>query len=617
MKKTGEEILKPFEIRVGMGIPSFGGMYRLGDPARTPPHRFHFLANVRFRDELQERPGSTVVEDSGQPDLVIVNMTQPPKYTDPEEASGKALGGLWAIHDSSVPAGPSGSLANVDEPWIMRWDSSKFPALDNDAATPAGDIHQIHYTTPSREPLHLRSQSWQYGQMAAAWDDAAAPPVSCLNDPEQQTQINGQTAGVVNTTPYNIYLRYLFDDWLVGIQKPFQTNPGDLNSQWLCKANFCEDSSKSSGTLLVPNSIVQANTGIRLLDGGPLVPISLCPPATPEAEVRDDARHTIVIPARYDNERTGEVFVTENIMWSTGMGGVYRYDGVTIFEEVPVSPVTLGQHPLLGIMSDNAVVAFGREGALFKDGYPTAAWVGVTIPAWGAPLGSRVVSPDCSNRWIFATQWGWSVHQVITWKDKVYFFAFDQADILRTCLNPDALNGLKIIEFDRATLTLSIIHAPTGPVGEAAVECVGVVADENYLYYAVNYDIGTAGGSTYAFNAYNGSGYVGRYDGSTFDDLWARVGGVQSRVVGGAWEVTAPAGMAMLEGKPHVVYGFGEYVDSGSGTGGTSGDGYYRIDRFDPDVPGNRELRLSWLYPAAYGAASAASMRKVELVTEI
>jgi hypothetical protein len=611
MKRTPQPELKPFEIRVGMGMPSFGGMYRLGDPARTPPNRFHFLANVRFRDELQERPGTTVKEDSGQSDLEIKNMTQPPKYTDPEEASGKALGGLWIIGNAGIPTGPSQSIQPEDDPWIMRWDTSKFPALTNALAEEAVAIHQIHYTDPNRRRLHANPGGWVY-PVSPGWPFTSTPPTDCLNDPEGQEQINNNNAqnyAGVSTVPQPVYIRYQFDDWLVGVVGPKAKagQPTIVNSNWLVKANFCEDSTKSSGTQLVPSTIVQPNTGIRLLDGGPIEPIERCPIGGgigPDADVRDFIRHIVVLPARYDNDRTGEVFITDNMVWTTGMGGVYRFDGTSIFEDLAPTPITLGQHPMIGVHADNAIVVFGREGALFKEGFPGAAWQGVTLPAWTAPPGSHVVTPDCANQWMFNNQWGWTVFFAFAWKDEVYFLVRDEGDVLGQCLNPDRLLSLKVMKFNRSTLTLSIVHAPSVGAGfPSSKDWFGVCGDKTYLYYG--YESNGSGFGDQLYQAYNGAAYVGRFDGTTWDDTWQRVGGLQSRVPGGLWEIVWAGGLNIVEGVPHVVYNFEDYFPEP-----TPRDSYFRIDRLNPT---SRELRLSYQYPGTAGNV----LKRAEMVTEI
>jgi hypothetical protein len=58
---------KPFELRVGIGgMPTLGGMFRSGDPATIPPHKFHMLVNVRITPSgMQERPGLSLEYNTG------------------------------------------------------------------------------------------------------------------------------------------------------------------------------------------------------------------------------------------------------------------------------------------------------------------------------------------------------------------------------------------------------------------------------------------------------------------------------------------------------------------------------------------------------------------------
>lgn len=47
-RRSGDQGSKPFEFRTGVGgLPTLGGMFRSGDPAMTPPHKFHLLVNMR------------------------------------------------------------------------------------------------------------------------------------------------------------------------------------------------------------------------------------------------------------------------------------------------------------------------------------------------------------------------------------------------------------------------------------------------------------------------------------------------------------------------------------------------------------------------------------------
>ena len=54
-RRSGDGGVKPFEFRTGIGgLPTLGGMFRSGDPATIPPHKFHLLVNMR------RTPGGTI-----------------------------------------------------------------------------------------------------------------------------------------------------------------------------------------------------------------------------------------------------------------------------------------------------------------------------------------------------------------------------------------------------------------------------------------------------------------------------------------------------------------------------------------------------------------------------
>jgi len=66
-KRAADQGSKPFEVRAGVsGLPTFAGMYRSGDPATIPPHKFHLLVNMRRTPGgLITRPGLALEFDTG------------------------------------------------------------------------------------------------------------------------------------------------------------------------------------------------------------------------------------------------------------------------------------------------------------------------------------------------------------------------------------------------------------------------------------------------------------------------------------------------------------------------------------------------------------------------
>lgn len=81
---------KPFELRTGIGgLPDLGGMFRSGDPATIPPHKFHLLANMRRTPGgLVTRPGLELVHDTGVQEC-IDGVTE-----DGDQHAGELL--LWS-----------------------------------------------------------------------------------------------------------------------------------------------------------------------------------------------------------------------------------------------------------------------------------------------------------------------------------------------------------------------------------------------------------------------------------------------------------------------------------------------------------------------------------------
>lgn len=73
-RRAASPEVRPFEVKVGIGFASFGGMYRLGDPSMCPPSRFRMLVNVRLGEkDVSCRPGLTTAW-SGQGDPVFGMM---------------------------------------------------------------------------------------------------------------------------------------------------------------------------------------------------------------------------------------------------------------------------------------------------------------------------------------------------------------------------------------------------------------------------------------------------------------------------------------------------------------------------------------------------------------
>jgi hypothetical protein len=66
-RRSVDQGVKPFEFRTGVGgLPSLGGMFRSGDPATIPPHKFHMIVNMRkLPAGLISRPGLALEHDTG------------------------------------------------------------------------------------------------------------------------------------------------------------------------------------------------------------------------------------------------------------------------------------------------------------------------------------------------------------------------------------------------------------------------------------------------------------------------------------------------------------------------------------------------------------------------
>lgn len=68
---------KPFEVKVGVGFQSFGGMYQLGDPSMCPPNRFRKLVNVRLGGkDIASRSGLEETWNSATGEPVIAMIEQ-------------------------------------------------------------------------------------------------------------------------------------------------------------------------------------------------------------------------------------------------------------------------------------------------------------------------------------------------------------------------------------------------------------------------------------------------------------------------------------------------------------------------------------------------------------
>lgn len=78
-REQADKGIKPFEFRTGIGgLPALGGMYRSGDPATIPPHRFHLLVNMRRQPQgLVTRPGLVSVFNTGVEEC-ITGLTEDP-----------------------------------------------------------------------------------------------------------------------------------------------------------------------------------------------------------------------------------------------------------------------------------------------------------------------------------------------------------------------------------------------------------------------------------------------------------------------------------------------------------------------------------------------------------
>lgn len=129
-RRSTDEAAKPFEVKVGLGFTSFGGMYYLGDPSMVPPNRFRKLINVRLGDkDVVSRPGLNAQWDSGTGDPVVEMIE---KFNGP--GSGRLFWGPYGIDPFA-----DGNLAGVrwchtdGELWTRSY---YYSALDLDFTAP-------------------------------------------------------------------------------------------------------------------------------------------------------------------------------------------------------------------------------------------------------------------------------------------------------------------------------------------------------------------------------------------------------------------------------------------------------------------------------------------------
>lgn len=102
-RRSGEQVVKPFELRTGVGgLPQLGGMFRSGDPATVPPHKFHLLVNMR------RTPGGTIT----RPGLELVFNTGVQECINGLTEDAGEQGGALMLYPGAEPRDNSGELFN-------------------------------------------------------------------------------------------------------------------------------------------------------------------------------------------------------------------------------------------------------------------------------------------------------------------------------------------------------------------------------------------------------------------------------------------------------------------------------------------------------------------------
>ncbi len=163
-RRSIDQGAKPFELRTGVGgLPTFGGMFRSGDPATIPPHKFHLLVNMRRTPGgLLTRPGLDLEFNTGVREC-INGLT---------EDAGEQGGALMLYPGAEAGSNPATFRAVFPDSSV---DYSEFAfALFGPASVTRGTDSPVlaYTTTPSylgptwlSRPFIFRGQAVQFAEV--------------------------------------------------------------------------------------------------------------------------------------------------------------------------------------------------------------------------------------------------------------------------------------------------------------------------------------------------------------------------------------------------------------------------------------------------------------------
>lgn len=156
---------KPFEFRTGIGgLPQLGGMFRSGDPATIPPHKFHLLANMRRTTAgTITRPGLSLEFDTGIQEC-INGLTEDPGLQ----------GGALMLYPGNIPSSNAATFRAIFPDASMTYSefvSSLYgPATQSAAKSPvvqglAGYVAASTEPVPESSPFLFRGQAHYFARV--------------------------------------------------------------------------------------------------------------------------------------------------------------------------------------------------------------------------------------------------------------------------------------------------------------------------------------------------------------------------------------------------------------------------------------------------------------------
>lgn len=576
MKRTADPRAKPFEFRAGVGMPGFRGMRTEGDPSFMPPHQFRYLQNVRIgHGDVRSRPGLKLDDTLDAPAVWLTEIAEDVQaatvYAGPastfdersyqavttdkmthaysrhdfsrleypgDTTSGQRASALFGLFEKYSTLGLVDGVLNALAPCAAE----PFVWSEGDGPIGRGSAHNTGW-----EP-----NDWQSGIHGLGFFQHAACMDPIIRWVDREGNARWLAAGAYRGNRWTGVGNYDPPYYSAATGGGYVAAAGDptKGGQSLVEVNFdtkkaldrqviagYDETNGFEDTVLFPGGVTEIarmpapgyKTGCKVYGPGPVPTASFDPTMYPNMEF---IRSMVSVGRRADDPISNEERTQETVYIGTAGGKVLAIDGASAAEKWGINDADdgavwsfdgttlqkvvssgIGAMVCVAKTPDGGVLAAGRKGAKFlaeKGG----TWQTVTYsPSY--TTGGGLTAWDPYNIGFF-----WCSRAVF--QGKLYLYGYDiGAGYVSNNASTANPARLVIYRFDQSSLTLTRVRRGSDfdqasgnnlmmgggkyvRLNSQSIQAV-LATDGAYLYYMSGFSSPS-------------KAYVGRFDGTTWDD---------------------------------------------------------------------------------------------------